>query len=770
MLYHRGSACRALFLLAALGALGVRPATAEDWYHWRGPEQTGASRDKDLPENWSPAKVGEKNLVWKTPIGGRSTPLVMKGRVFLINRCGDGGLHEQERVMCFDAKDGKVLWEHKFNVFFTDIVSNRLGWTNLAGDPETGNIYAHGTQGLLIGFDRDGKVLWEHSLTEEYGRITGYGGRVTSPTVDGDLVIIGMINSSWGDQAPSSNRYVAFDKRTGTPVWWSTLPGRATYYSCPVIAVINGERLLICGGPAGDVTALRVRTGEKVWSTVVCGGAINCSPVVEGSLVYIGHGETNPGSNVQGGVVCLDAGKAQDGKAPIVWKKEGIKAKYASAIVHDGRLYIPDESADLYCFDAKTGDRLWKFSYGRDCKGSPVWADGKIYVAEVDGNFHILAPGPKSCKRLQKVFCKPPDGGGVEMNGSPAVADGRIYFCTSKEMYCIGKPDYKAAPIAIERAKEPPADEKVAHLQVVPADVVLDPGESVAFKVRAFDGHGRFIKETKADFSVGPMPLPTPPPGAPPPPKGPTPPPLKGTITEDGKLTVEKTPPGQFGVVTAKAEGQSAVARVRVAPTLPYTQDFSKVPENRTPAGWINAQGKFAVVKLPDDSFALKKLANNNAPSLARANAYIGKPTLTNYTIEAEIMGNQARKDLPDAGIVANRYTLMLRGNDQELQLVSWDALPPSGRIGKSVAFPWKPGSWYHLKLTLHSEGDKTFIRGKAWPRGEKEPDKWTVEIEDPIPNRQGSPALYGYGTGILEKEIGAESFFANVRITPTKP
>ena len=161
----------------------------------------------------------------------------MNNRVYIINRAGEG-LNEQERVMCFDADSGKVIWEHKFNVFLTDIVSVRLGWTNLAADPETGNIYAHGTQGMLFCFDKDGKVLWSHSMTEEYGRISGYGGRVTSPVLDGDLLILGMVNASWGDQARGGNRFVAFDKRTGKVVWWAStgLQPRNTYYSTPVVA------------------------------------------------------------------------------------------------------------------------------------------------------------------------------------------------------------------------------------------------------------------------------------------------------------------------------------------------------------------------------------------------------------------------------------------------------------------------------------------------------------------------------------------------------
>src|SRR5262249_33660315 len=157
---------------------------------------------------------------------GRSTPVVQNGRVYIINKAGGEGdteesrLHLQERVMCLDADTGRTLWEHKFNVWHTDIVAVRLGWTNMVGDPQTGNVYAHGTQGLLFCFDKDGKILWQHSLTEEYGRISGYGGRIASPVIDGDLLILSMLNASWGEQAIGGCRFVAFDKRTGQVVWW----------------------------------------------------------------------------------------------------------------------------------------------------------------------------------------------------------------------------------------------------------------------------------------------------------------------------------------------------------------------------------------------------------------------------------------------------------------------------------------------------------------------------------------------------------------------
>ena len=60
-------------------ALGLSPcssALANDWPHWRGPEQNGVSREKDLPERFSPDPSNpDSNCLWKQPYGCRSTPV-----------------------------------------------------------------------------------------------------------------------------------------------------------------------------------------------------------------------------------------------------------------------------------------------------------------------------------------------------------------------------------------------------------------------------------------------------------------------------------------------------------------------------------------------------------------------------------------------------------------------------------------------------------------------------------------------------------------------
>ncbi|HUN81683.1 MAG TPA: PQQ-binding-like beta-propeller repeat protein, partial [Phycisphaerae bacterium] len=173
-----------VLMIAALAA--PAKVLAADWPSWRGPEQNGLVREGAVVKKWSPD--GE-NLIWKSPEGGRSTPIIMNGRVFFIGPVGEGECL-QERVICLDAANGKTLWEYRFDVRFTDVVAQRVGWTSVVGDPETGNVYAHGTGGDMICLDRDGKLIWRHSLTEEYNRVSGYGGRLMNPIVDEDRVVI----------------------------------------------------------------------------------------------------------------------------------------------------------------------------------------------------------------------------------------------------------------------------------------------------------------------------------------------------------------------------------------------------------------------------------------------------------------------------------------------------------------------------------------------------------------------------------------------------
>jgi outer membrane protein assembly factor BamB len=724
--------------------LTTSPAWTGDWPSWRGPEQNGVSRDTGLPGTWS---LAGENVVWKKPFGGRSTPVVLGDRVYIVNRAGSGPT-EEERVLCLSARNGETLWEKRFGIFLTDIASNRVGWASPAADPETGNVYAHGVQGTFLCLDPQGKTLWERSLHEEFGMISGYGGRITSPVVDGDLVIISFLCSSWGKHAPGGHRYVAFDKRSGSIVWWSEPGGKPldTTYSVPIVRVVNGSRLLIDGNADGGIHAIEVRTGRKVWDFNMAKRGINPSLVFGNGMVYACHSEENIDSTAMGRVVCIDpSGRGDVTKTHEKWRIDGLEAGYSSPAFHDGRLYVFDNSANLHAIDAATGKVAWKHSVGTVMKGSPVVADGKIYVGEVTARFAILEPSAESCKTLSEINFPTPDGTIVELNGSPAISNGRIFFTTRDETYCLGLTPWTGTSPA---APPPPAEEAIgpnerpAHVRISPADVVLAPGESVQLEAHFHDALGRDLGKGKASFAV----------------KG-----LKASIDDAGKLAI--APDAGFGaaVVEARLESLVGEARVRVIPKIPFRADFEDIEEGKAPPGWVGAGIKFKVVSL-DGSKVLRKMPDD--VRFADGEIFIGRPEWTGYTIAADVRGSRTRRQMPNITLLNSRYQMVLVGNQQRLRLVGWMPMP---RLDKTMPFEWKPDTWYRMKLRAEVAGGKGRIRGKVWLRGEAEPAAWTIEVEDPAPYPSGSPGFQAYSAGVTTRSPGADTYFDNVEVTPNE-
>jgi hypothetical protein len=62
---------------------------------------------------------------------------------------------------------------------------------------------------------------------------------------------------------------------------------------------------------------------------------------------------------------------------------------------------------------------------------SPVWADGKVFVAAKNGFVLVLSDGPKL-----EVLARNDMGG--EILATPAIAGGRLFIRTREKLYCIG--------------------------------------------------------------------------------------------------------------------------------------------------------------------------------------------------------------------------------------------------------------------------------------------------------------------------------------------
>lgn len=723
-----------IYLNFSLALILLAPATGSDWAEWRGPARDGVSHEKALPAKWSPA--GD-NLAWKVPFGGRSAPIVMGNRVYLQNTAGKGEL-EQERVMCFNADNGKLLWEHRFNVYLSDVPPHRVGWASPVGDPASGNVYVFGVGGTLLGLTKDGKVLWERSLSEDFGLLTTHGGRTVSPIIDGDLVIISGVTFMWGQHGRGAHRFMAFDKKTGETVWVSAPGGRPydTTYAPPIITDVNGTRLLIQGASDGVTHAIKPQTGEPVWKYEISKRGLNTGVVVHGTSAILTHSEENLDSSEMGMMVAVDvASKGEIKKEQTKWRIYGWQGGFSSPVIDGDRIYHVDNGANIAAFDVNSGKQLWLQNLGTIQKASPVLADGKLYVGTENGKFFILKPGATGAEVLDQ------DQLGTEAQpeaiiASVAVSNGRIFLVSDSNLYAIGKKSQPSESAASTASAMPTSAGPVAHVQVVPTELILKPGAKVDFRARLFDSRGVFIREEPAASWTLDN--------------------LKGLIS-NGQLAISTDSISQAGLVKATVEGVSGSASVRVFPPLPWTETFDEMPVNTIPPMWVNTTLKFVTREVNGNKVLVKTTEGSSL--LSRARAYFGPSDFSNYTVEADVSATQKRRQQGDAGVIAQRYVLVLYGNSQMLHLEPWQ--PETART-VTIPFAWKPDTWYRLKLQVDNLPDgKTRARGKAWPASDAEPTAWMIERIDPIPNRQGAPGVFGNAL--------AEVYFDNLKVYANK-
>ena len=699
-------------MLAALAA--AAPASAEEWPYYRGPRSNNVSEEKGLPSRWT---RGGENMLWRADWTGRSTPIVFEGRVCGTGRA-DGRL---EAVACWDAKDGRKLWERRFPVYNTTIPFTRVGWASVTGDPATGYLYAQNGDGHLLCLDREGKTVWERRLGEEMGRSSGYGGRTHTALLDGEQLIMSVVGTGWGDLSALRQRYVSFDKRTGIVNWIAT-PSDAVVedfnnQANAVAAEIGGRRLVIGGGADGWIYALRAETGELQWKFRLSQKSLNSPVTVVGNTVYAtSNGEPVDG-NFLGQIVAIDgAGSGDITATGRLWNTDAVLAGFAAPVILGDRLYVVDDSANLRALDAKTGKPLFETNLGTVGRTAPLFADGKIYATEVNGQVTILRALADRFEVLDQDKLVMPEGRQTELWGGFAAAYGRLYFMAEDGVYALGD---KAKPFPpVKRAAAPaaapaPSGGPAAAFILRPAEAQVAPGGDLAFEVRAFDASGKATRAPEgATYAL----------------EG-----LKGTIGPDGRFRPDPAAGNQAGKVKVTVGGKEAVARVRVFQPLPWTEAFEG---GKVPAHFLGA-GRFTIADL-DGSKVLHKAPVQTG--LNRATAFIGPASMSNYTIEADLRAAKRGRRMPDLGLINGGYTLDLQGNHQRLQARSWAS---ELAFAKQVDFPWQPDTWYRMRLRVEPQATKTVVRGKVWPKAEPEPAAWTIEYEDASGIAAGAPGLY---------------------------
>jgi len=716
-----------------------RKVVLGDWPDARGPHRDGRSDETGLLEKW---QLNGTGFLWRAPYGGRSAPIVMGNRIYVQNPAGLGeGM--QERVMALDADTGRLMWEYKFNVFQSDVPPHRVGWASPTADPETGNIYALGVGATVIALNKDGKLLWDRSVGEEFAAFTTHGGRTMTPIVDGNLVIVSAAVSNWGGNANRAQRFIALDKHTGEIVWVSSPGGRPydTAYAMPTIATIDGLRLLISGIGDGGVYAMKPQTGEKVWGTVIAKRAINTGAVVSGNTVIISHGDENLDVPELGMVAAIDGSQKGDIKT-MKWAQKGDQFGFSSPVIDSGRVYQIENGSRLKAYDLESGKLLWTQTLGTIQKAPLVFADGKLYVGTESGKFFIVRPFADHAEILSDVempASKDDNAGQSAGIAEPifagaAVSRGRVFFVSTGGVYAIGTKTPKAPTGTTVDEPMPQGSGDPAWLQVSPTELFLKPGQSVKLHARLFDAQGRFLREeTGATWALAG---------------------LKGNVAADGTFTPAADSGGTAGTIKATAGALSGESRATVVRPLPWTETFDSYADGAVPPGWINVTAGKMAVATADGQKVFSKAPD---PTIfKRFRAFVGPTDLSNYTVEADMRGTTRRRQMSDLGVTAQRYSLILYGNAQQLKIEAWE---PETHRAAMVPYEWKPDTWYHLKLRVENMPDgKVRARGKAWAAGSPEPEAWAIEKIDPIGNHKGAPGFF------IDAEFGAA--VDNIKVT----
>jgi outer membrane protein assembly factor BamB len=412
---------RSLLLLVTL-SLASAVGAAENWPQYRGPHGNGRADNARLPITWSE----EKNVVWKTPIHdkGWSSPVVWGEQVWLTTARADG---KQMFAVCVDRSTGKVI--HDVEVFAVKEPAFCHPFNSYASPTpaiEAGRVYVHfGTYGTACLDTKTGRVLWSRrDLHCDHFRGPG-----SSPILYGDLLIVHF-------DGVDRQFLVALDKATGKTVWqkdrgidYQTTNGDLKKaYGTPVVIDVDGRPQLISAA-ATATTAYDPRTGEQIWR-VYHGGMNAAIPPLYGlGKVLLCTGD--------GGLKLLAVrpdGKGDVTKTHIAWTLKKNVPSRSSPVLVDGLLYMVNEGGIASCVDVETGEQVWQERISGKFSASPIYASGRLYFFDQDGEGHVIQAG----RLYKKLATNKLDDGCM---ASPAVAGNAMFVRTKTHLYRIEAKD-----------------------------------------------------------------------------------------------------------------------------------------------------------------------------------------------------------------------------------------------------------------------------------------------------------------------------------------
>ncbi|MGA2068571.1 MAG: PQQ-binding-like beta-propeller repeat protein [Thermoguttaceae bacterium] len=160
---------------------------------------------------------------------------------------------------------------------------------------------------------------------------------------------------------------------------------------------------------------------------------VTAMPVFYKNRIYVTFTQEPFHGMKLGVLACVDATRTGNvTRGGLVWSYDKIGASVSTVAVADGLVYAPDFTGRLHCLDAETGRCYWVHEAGGPIWGSPLAADGKIYLGSGGKKtLWVLAAG----KQL-KVISRIPMCDGIYT--TPTAANHVLYVATNKHLYAVG--------------------------------------------------------------------------------------------------------------------------------------------------------------------------------------------------------------------------------------------------------------------------------------------------------------------------------------------
>lgn len=369
---------------------------SSDWNAWRGPNQDGVAKAATVPTTWSESS----NLKWRTDIPGRGhgSPIVVGDSIFLATAEQDA---QSQSVICLDRSSGSQRWQmviHQGGLPAKNSVHRKATNANGTIACDGNRLYTamlNSDAIIATALDLSGQILWQR----EVGKFVSKFGYAPSPVLYKSLVIVAADNKGGGYLA-------AIDGETGQVVWRVTR-GNADSYSSPAVVNLGGrDQLLISGNDS--VTSYAPASGELLWRTE-CISEATCGTVVsDGERLFASGGY--PESET----ICLSA----EGKR--LWSNNSKTYEPSLLVVEDRLLTVNDKGVAI-CWNAASGEQLWKERLGGNFSASPVLVNGKVMVPNLNGDTFVFEAGEEYVTIAKNHL-------GNDCYASPAIAGDHLFL------------------------------------------------------------------------------------------------------------------------------------------------------------------------------------------------------------------------------------------------------------------------------------------------------------------------------------------------------